>query len=268
MTKEIEQYIIENYERLSIKSLIEYTKVSQVTIIKIAKKNNLKLKSAKKYSSNESYFSKIDNEQKAYWLGFLFADGYVRMHKGRSAELKLKLATNDKEHIELFKKSIESTHPIKDIKSEVIYNNKKSVSYCSTFSVNSKKIVTDLFNIGCNNNKTFTVEMPNIDDIYIRDFIRGYFDGDGCIYTNKNNGTVHITSGSLTILEQIKEIIYKKLNIMGKINKYKNTYRVRWDKKIYIEKIYNYLYDDSNISLNRKKIHFIDFLSQNTSHKN
>ena len=28
-----------------------------------------------KYSLNDDYFSVIDNEHKAYWLGFLYADG-------------------------------------------------------------------------------------------------------------------------------------------------------------------------------------------------
>ena len=79
---DIVTYIIDNYTKMSIKELIKYTNLSQPTITKIAKNNNIILKSAKKYLCDETYFNYIDNEENAYWLGFLFADGYVRMHKG------------------------------------------------------------------------------------------------------------------------------------------------------------------------------------------
>ncbi len=217
MSKILEQstikYVIENYNNLSIKDLIKNTNLSAPTITKIAKNNSLKIKSAKKYNVNEDYFKLINTEEKAYWLGFLYADGYVRMHKGRSAELRLKLGIKDKKHIELFKKCINSTHPIKDISTSVIVNGINHTSLCSTFSVNSKKIVTDLFNIGCVNNKSFIVKMPLIDNLYLRHFIRGYFDGDGCIHKklNENSNSITITSGSLLMLEQIQNILKEKL---------------------------------------------------------
>jgi hypothetical protein len=34
-----------------------------------------------KHNCNEDYFEKIDSCEKAYWLGLLFADGYVRKRK-------------------------------------------------------------------------------------------------------------------------------------------------------------------------------------------
>ena len=66
----------------------------------------------RKYKVNESYFD-ILNDNSAYWLGFLYADGYVRMKDGRSGELKLKLKDTDKNHIEKFLSEIESNHSIK-----------------------------------------------------------------------------------------------------------------------------------------------------------
>lgn len=49
----------------------------------------------RKYSLNESYFEKIDSEEKAYFLGFLFSDGSVSKYS-----LNLSLAEVDKEILE------------------------------------------------------------------------------------------------------------------------------------------------------------------------
>lgn len=43
--------------------------------------------------------------------------------------------------------------------------------------------------IGVNFRKTFDLKMPNIPDEMIRHFIRGYFDGDGCICKYLIKGT-------------------------------------------------------------------------------
>ncbi len=97
----------------------------------------------------------IDNEYKAYWLGFLYADGYVRMKYNRSGELKLKLSSKDKEHILLFNKCISSNYPIKDLVSTILYKGQKSNSNVSTVSIYNTKIVNDLIKIGCVSKKLF-----------------------------------------------------------------------------------------------------------------
>lgn len=260
---DIINYVINNYSILSIKEIVENTKISKSTITKIAKNNNIELKSAKKYLCDEFYFENINKDDKSYWLGFLFADGYVRMYKGRSAELRLKLSILDKNHIELFKNTIKSTHPIKDIDSALFYNNKKSISKCSTFSINNKKIVTDLFKIGCVNKKSMIINFPDINKEYFRHFIRGYFDGDGCIYTNSNRNDLTFTSGSLIFLEQIQKIFNNELNINVNICKYKNTYKLYICNRKDIFKVYEFFYKNSSIFLERKKKKFDSIFNVN-----
>lgn len=254
--KETIKYIVDNYYNFSIKELIEYSKLSPSTILKIAKNNNLLLKSAKKYVCNENYFEKIDNIEKAYWLGFLFADGYVRMHKGRSAELKLKLSINDKEHIKLFRKTLESTHPIKDEENVTYNNGKKSVTTCSFISVNSKKLVSDLYKNGCVNKKSFIIEFPNIDRKYYRHFIRGYFDGDGSIYVNNGRNDLSIVSASLIFLKRIQEILKNDINVTSKIYNEQNYHRLKIFRKNDVLHIYKYMYNYSYVFLERKKNKF------------
>ena len=201
----------------------------------------------KKYVVNDNYFEVIDTEYKAYWLGFLYADGYVRMKNNRSGELKLKLCLKDRKHIELFRKCLESTHPIKDGNSYVIKDNKRYESEYSTFSIYNTKMVNDLFNLGCLNNKTFKIRMPVIEESLIRHFIRGYFDGDGYISLNKNSASCGITSNELFLIDILKIINY------GKISKRKNIHDLIFYHKNNIENFYILLYENSNIYLNRKK---------------
>ena len=64
-----------------------------------------------KYYRNSNIFEKIDTEEKAYWLGFLYADGYVDPERG---EIILGLAEKYKEHINKFINFLETNAPYKD----------------------------------------------------------------------------------------------------------------------------------------------------------
>jgi hypothetical protein len=225
------------------------------TIYDVLKRNGReKIIGNKKYYCNDKYFEEINTEEKAYWLGFLYADGYVRMNKGRSGVLRLKLKNTDKPHIEKFNKCLDSNYLIKEMESKVKYKLGYSISYCSCLVISNTKIVKDLYKLGCLSNKTFKISFPNIEINMIRHFIRGYFDGDGSAFISNNRIGCSFTSGSNLFLEQIKEILCSELNIgNSKITKYKNANKISWTAKEDIIKISSYFYEDSNIYLNRKK---------------
>lgn len=133
----------------------------------------------KKYV-NENYFETIDTEEKAYWLGFMYADGCVNSSRD-SIELSLK--EEDYEHIVKFKNALNSEHKIgKKIK---CINNKKYISY--RLCIKSKKLKNDLIKHGCIPKKTKTLTFPNLRNDLVIHFIRGYVDGDGCITTHKTS---------------------------------------------------------------------------------
>ena len=138
-----------------------------------------------KYTVDSKYFDNIDNEEKAYWLGFLYADGYVRTYH-KSGQLKLKLNVKDKEHVELFKKCIISNQKIVDNIEKLKKNGKEYTSHSSTLNIYSVELVNDLIKHGCVQNKTQKIRFPEIDENLKYHFIRGYFDGDGCIHKIKN----------------------------------------------------------------------------------
>lgn len=123
-------------------------------------------------------FEKIDSEEKAYWLGFLYADGCI--HQGQyDYRIELGLAEKDYEHLVKFKNFIGKDN-------KIAYREKtKSYRYC----FRDKKVHSDLIQLGCIPNKSLILQFPTenqVEDIYLKDFLRGYFDGDGSVWESGN----------------------------------------------------------------------------------
>lgn len=202
----------------------------------------------KKYKFNENYFDNIDNQDKAYWLGFFAADGYNHMSK---CNIEIRLHNQDREILERFKESIKSNHPIN------LYKN----TYCNLY-IHSKHLCETLASYGLTQAKTYTLKIPNIRKDLMQHFIRGFFDGDGCFSVihrndrgpNSKTYQVNITGMSdplLTIQDYIvKETGVKRLPLKSR----KGTVAVtmHYGGKNVCKKILDYLYKDANIYLKRK----------------
>jgi hypothetical protein len=215
------------------------------------------LKSNKKtYSLNENYFENIDTEDKAYWLGFLYADGCVYFKQNIKCVLRIKLKNTEKYHIDLFNKCLNSNHPIKSKKGYILKNNKKYNFESVEVSISNVKIVKDLINHGCMPNKTFKLEFPNLDEKLMKHFIRGYFDGDGCICKRKDTNNSYCISiiGNENFTKSLQKYLCKKFN-SDKIYNYKNgnikVVTIMNNKECIDFK--NFIYENATIYLDRKK---------------
>lgn len=229
-----------------------------------------------KYYYNEDYFKKIDTAEKAYWLGFLYADGcitrFYRNEKLKSMSLELTLQDEDCNHLIKFKNALESNVPIQH---KIIGNKYKS----DRIVINCTSMCRDLIKLGCTPVKSLTLEFPNNDilpDKYLRDFIRGYFDGDGGVsYTegeyyhsarNKHYKQYHYRCyfcGNEKFLAELKRVLNSngiKTSDLKKDNRSKAV-----NINIYgndnIEKFKGYLYTDNCVNLSRKFDKFF-FVSQ------
>lgn len=249
--------VIERYNELkNLKKVAKSFGVSLRPIKRILKKNNIELTN-RRYEVNHNYFEIIDTEEKAYWLGFLYADGCIRKTKSGS-QISLKLSLKDENHLNLFKTSIESQH-------KVSYNRNYTTSKKGTPSfsdncvirVNSNKLVEDLIRQGCKPRKTFTIDRPNIDEKFYKHFIRGYYDGDGnFFYSEKTKmSVVTIVCASEKFREFLIEVISKIPNI-GKIHEDKQKYTIKIVNIVGIVSFLDYVYKESNIHLNRKKEYY------------
>lgn len=197
---------------------------------------------------NINVFDTIDTEEKAYWLGFIFADGYIgstpiREDKKSVYNFELSLALKDIEHLEKFKKFISFEKEItKD-------------SYRCRLMVANKHFWTILNSYGCVPNKSLTLKFPNcIPNDLIRHFIRGYFDGDGCItrhvYVNTVSPAINVL-GTSDFLNNIISYSDTTPNIRHDKRHSEETLILEWHKDDGI-KFINYLYKNSSIYLDRK----------------
>ena len=244
--------IKKDYENgLSLTQLSKIEGVSRQKISRDLKKINVQIVNQhNKLKFNEHYFDNIDSEEKAYWLGFIFADGCI-MNNTKTFELGL--SKIDSGHIDKFKKSISFTGKV--------YNKEKSISCC----LRSKHLWETLNNYGCTPRKSLTLKFPNINIFnnkkLVRHFIRGYFDGDGCITYHKYLKTVSISVSIIGTKDFLNKII--------KITKIPATFyhdKRHSDETYFIEyskdngtKLINLLYDNSTIYLDRKYEKYIFF---------
>lgn len=117
------------------------------------------------------YFETIDTKDKAYWLGYLSADGYVDKD---GSKLVLDLANKDKE---LLFKFCDAVGANKDKISERIH---KCGSISNKIVIYGKGFVNHLILLGCTNNKSFTLKLNDFNDEKLDlAYLMGYYDGDG-----------------------------------------------------------------------------------------
>lgn len=155
---------------------------------------------------NKTYFEKINTKEKAYWLGFLYADGYVRKN---SLSIVLELSYKDKKTIESF------CYAIGINKEKITQRVQKNGVVSNLITIDSVEFVSHLIKNGCVNKKSLIIQLPNFNNEEIDlAFFMGYFDGDG------SAKSCSLTCGSLKFLRQAK----KKYNLKSKINKVKNYY--------------------------------------------
>lgn len=186
------------------------------------------------------YFENINTKERAYWLGFIYADGCINPSR---YTLAISTSVKDKDHIMKFYHTIGNESKIRYTKDNVI-----------VIAVYKKKIIEDLQSHGCVQRKSKIIELPELDsrDLYLA-FLLGYYDGDG------KQGTT-ITSGSKKFLEQIKEMFQLPFRISEDILRSKkygertiigSCYNLSLGKEIFQEMMDNY-----NESLQRKRKRF------------
>lgn len=224
------------------------------------------------YSLNENYFHIIDNESKAYWLGFLYADG---CNTGQNA-LSLYLSSVDILHIKKFLRDLEcNIHlSLKDNSKIRLIKGWSNAKDSIGFQIHNKIMLNDLNNLGCIPNKSLVLKFPNEKQVpkhLVRHFIRGYFDGDGCLSfsIDKRNKTVYKKPkyeinivGTLNFLTEL-DIHCQENNVIGKISKCKRIYQYRIYGNQNCKNFLNFIYNESNIYLTRKYNKYFEFNEMN-----
>lgn len=263
MTTDQEKQLISYYvmQRLSADKIAKLMHINRKTVYNTLKKNNLKSRTlaqaAMKYTCNEKFFESIDTEEKAYWLGALYADGNVSQYKTQSG--KIFLSSIDKHWVIRFMSSIESTNkPTREF-------HKKYQKEIWKAQITSTKMFNDLVGLGCVPRKSLIITFPKLVSHLIPHFIRGYFDGDGTVgvYQNlKTHKWKMLKSGFCSGSQVFLTELVKYLPVKNKsIHPRKGVYIIQFSLNDSIS-LYNYIYKDSTVYLIRKCVIFTTYVAE------
>lgn len=260
--KELDSIKKELEKKIPVEKIAKKYNISTATILKRKANDNWILQKRKnKYSFNESYFDTIDTEHKAYWLGFLMADGYIlSKRKGeranQSQSFGFSISTKDIELLKNFKKDLNAENPINIYTSNSGF---KENAPAGRILLTSQHTVDCLKSHGIVENKTFITKMPNINENLIPHFIRGYSDGDGSIVIDKNNRVQWAFCGTKELLSSFQEFFGTDYKLTQRFPERQNN---NWTLKITgwtnIPRCLDICYSEATIFLKRKYDKYVE----------
>jgi intein-encoded DNA endonuclease-like protein len=247
-----EQKVVRLYQQgMGSTQINKECNVHYSTVLNILRRHNIPIRSARKarqiYSYDEEFFNHIDSEEKAYWLGFILADGCVSIRAGHKKDLSIGL--KDKGHLKKFISSIHGNNRIRTY----VWKGKEYES----ISIRCQKLCDDLIQMGITPRKSMTVTVPIISKNLYRHFWRGVVDGDGSlgIYINKNrynhkSFTISLVGNKNIILGFI-DFIQKNIDVSLSCYSDKRIFATKTtnEKAIPIIKL---LYENASIFMDRK----------------
>lgn len=238
-------------DKLSMKAIGEKYGVSKTVINRILMENNISKKQDNHiYQCNYDYFENIDSDEKAYWLGFLAADG-CNYRRETNATILLNIHQKDLDHLIKFQASLNSNIPIKNLIQNDGFSNNTPMS---RFAINSMKMSKDLEKLGIVPRKSLILKPPIIDEKYYLPFILGYFDGDGSICKLKQyNNYEWSIQGTKEMLNWINSVLQLDCKLRQRNpNSNLNNYYISIGGTNKIYNILYKLYNSCNIHLERK----------------
>lgn len=219
---------------------------------------------------NENFF-KTWSPKMAYVLGLLLADGAFEDVRKSSRTCYIQLTSTDRSLIEQVRDSLASDHTIASEKAETNWIRGRAVNSSENFRlrIGNKVMYQDLVTLGIAPKKAKRIHIPSMPEQHFKFFVRGYFDGDGCvnIYKPKNRRnhrlSVIFTSCSDSFLRGISEKLSKILNINAAAIHFQYfAFRLQYRGQVAI-KILSLIYDQLNESpyLERKYQKYQNYLS-------
>ena len=199
---------------------------------------------------DNTVFDIINTEEKAYWLGFLYADGNVSSNNNI---VSISLKRDDANHLHKFKAFLKASNAISF---STITLKGKQYNTCR-FSVCDKHLKEALISLGCIPRKSLILKFPPLeifkDNSLVYHFIRGYVDGDGCLTYSKQGrlelsilGTKDFLEGiccafpnmfaSIHKIKRLKTNVYKISNCGSRADEV--TYKLYSKATIYLDRKY------------------------------
>ena len=202
------EYICSQYGKKTKTSLAKELNCSAAFIKKIWEENGLTKTKKVIYCCNEKYFEKIDSPEKAYWLGFIAADGNIYKREGHLSLLSISVKDIDIKLLQELQKELSTTKPI-----AITQDKRRESIKMATLQISSDLLCNQLLKIGIGIRKTFDLSIKqifaNIPKQFWPSFLLGYFDGDGSIDISEQGvSRSHvIISAPIKSLNDFKEVL-------------------------------------------------------------
>ena len=249
--EQIEDILNKYQNNWTQKKIADFYKVSRSVIKRILQSEKVIIRErTTKYKDRQDIFEIIDTPEKAYWLGFLAADG-CNYWREANASVIINIHQKDIEHLKKFQNFCQTNAEIKTYIGNEGYSNQTSM--CK-ITLNSKKISQDLINKGIVPNKSLILKPPIIEKQFYKPFILGYFDGDGSISkaSQYNNYSLSI-QGTIEILTWICDVLHWDTKLEKRHPDLPtNSYYIRCGGTNKPYQILKQLYDSCDVHLDRK----------------
>lgn len=218
----------------SVASIADTLGVSRNTIHKKLSDAGI---STQRLKFNHDFFEIIHDEATAYWFGFIMADGCVSL--SQSPKVQIRLHEKDIEHLRAWHKALNSCLSV---------GSSNGIAYSTHYS---RKMCDDLIKHGCVPRKSWALDYPyHIDTALRNHFVRGYFDGDGCVYHNNDTNNWQL---SFVGTERMILGIQHDLGTSVKLQHPSNAFKIDIHGNQQVARCMQYMYTNATIWLSRKK---------------
>lgn len=200
---------------------------------------------ARTHELDESFFQSIDTESKAYWLGFILADGRVWQTGAGNWVCRVDLAARDATHLQKLATALRSTALVK------LGHARKS----AYLDLCSRQLCDDLRALECGPEKTGQHGMPALAEALKRHFYRGYFDGDGSLFISSGSWCVDVI-GSTKFIREFQQWLMMHVGVSAvRLRRRRCVAAVsslRYTGSAQVAEIMALLYTDAAVYLDRK----------------
>lgn len=225
--------------------------VSQTGVIALLRRRGIAFRPAARLGCDDAFFRVIDADAKAYWLGFLWADGTVNAARGA---IVLSLQTQDGEHLERLRRSLR-------VRSRVAAYRYGTHTF-SRVVWTSREMVADLARYGLSTPRDPAIGLPLIPAEWLGSFVRGYFDGDGTAgiyrttartpYGPYKRPSLRIVSRSKRLLDDVAAACRER-GIGVRTRPHKTIFQLECDARRHIIPLRDWMYAHAGPCLHRKR---------------
>lgn len=258
------QTMVSLYEKgNSAADICKVIKTTPHTIISHLRKHGVQIRGKAGYKPliNDTYFDLIDTERKAYFLGYLMADGNVMKRERSQPVIRMELSIQDRFILEELKKDLNAYTKVLDTRKN-----------CCSLRIHSQKLFDSLGQYGIVPNRVKSFPQEQIPEKLTNHFLRGFFDGDGWMSINSHGNrkpTLHVGfCGNPIIMKDIRDFFEIKLGTyhlkVTPIGAKSNLCNLIYSSKRDVYEICKYLYKNATLYLSRKRDKYEDFFHANT----